>query len=195
MIKIEINDHDVTAMLHRLYGVLGNLRPVMQDIGEYGVVSTKERFKDGTAPDGRKWDPNRPSTIMEYLRRRGGDTSRRPGEKSANPYFGKRDGRLNKRGATLVSGKRPLIGETKRLSNEINYRADGSSVAIGSSLIQAAVQQFGAKRGSFGSTKGGRPIPWGDIPAREFLGLSAKDKDVVLGIINEHLAAATRQLR
>lgn len=44
-------------------------------------------------------------------------------------------------------GRRPLIGETKRLSTEIDYQAGARSVDVGSSIAYAAVQQFGARPG------------------------------------------------
>ncbi|MGZ8246136.1 phage virion morphogenesis protein [Methylomagnum sp.] len=34
----------------------------------------------------------------------------------------------------------------------------------------------------------GHPIPWGDIPAREMLGLSSEDQAAILGIVEDHLA-------
>lgn len=186
MIEIKINDQEVTNALARLFRRLTDLTPVMDDIGEYMVESTKQRFNTGVAPDGRKWLANSETTILRYLHTKGGGTSRRPGEEWQSPYYNQ-DGVLNKKGAGLVAGKRPLIGESKRLSTEIHYQADSGRVVIGSSLIYSAVQQFGAKAGSFGRTRRGALIPWGDIPARPFLGLSDKDKAAVLDIFDEHL--------
>jgi hypothetical protein len=50
----------------------------------------------------------------------------------------------------------------------------------------APTHQFGAKKHSF---TGGK-TPWGDIPARPFLGLSAADRVEVLAILQEHLERA-----
>ncbi|NCN68127.1 MAG: hypothetical protein GW898_12220 [Thiomicrospira sp.] len=55
--------------------------------------------------------------------------------------------------AKLKGHSKPLIGESKRLSNEIHYNANNSGVEIGSSLIYAATQQLGASKGDFGQTK------------------------------------------
>lgn len=57
-------------------------------------------------------------------------------------------------------------------------------------MIYAGSQQFGAAKGSFGNTKRGSPIPWGDIPAREFLGLSDEDRHEVSGIVTDYFLAA-----
>ena len=77
----------------------------------------------------------------------------------------------------------PLIGESKRLSREIHYRAREGLLEVGSSLEYAATQQFGARKGSFGSSKTGDSIPWGNIPPRAFIGLSPDDRAGVLDIL------------
>ena len=65
-----------------------------------------------------------------------------------------------------------------------------TEVLTGSPLVYAGTQQFGAEEGSFGSASGGRPIPWGDIPAREFLGLSDADGDEIEVILRDYLLVA-----
>lgn len=62
--------------------------------------------------------------------------------------------------------------------------------AAGSPEIYAAVQQLGASQGAFGKTKRGGPIPWGDIPARPFLGISEDDEEEILDAIKKHLERA-----
>lgn len=66
-------------------------------------------------------------------------------------------------------------------------QADSSSVAIGSPLVYAGTHQFGAARGAFGTMSSGRPIPWGDIPARPFLGLSNEDEGEVGRLVADFL--------
>lgn len=85
----------------------------------------------------------------------------------------------------------PLIGETKRLGREIHYRADSKQLLIGSALEYAAVQHFGARQGQFGKSSRNTPLPWGNIPARPFLGISEQDSVEILDIIKEHLQAST----
>lgn len=87
-------------------------------------------------------------------------------------------------------GSKPLIGETRELSRGIAYRAGRDTVEVGSSRIYAATQQFGAKAGAFGKSKRGHKIPWGDIPARPFLGVSAADRSALLDALAEHLGPA-----
>lgn len=87
-------------------------------------------------------------------------------------------------------GNDPLIGESKRLGREIYYRVEGQQLIIGSPLEYAAVQHFGARKGQFGKSKRNGPLPWGRIPPRPFLGVSAKDQADIFDIIKEHLLAA-----
>lgn len=159
---------EATPALRRLQALIDDLTPAMQEIGEVLIASTKERFVSGTAPDGTPWAPKTPATIAAYRRR--GDT---------------------------VS-TRPLIGPTGRLGREITATSSSRSVEVGSNLIQSAVMQFGAakgafgrtSRGAFGTSEVGDPIPWGNIPARPFLGVSDQDERNILDIVEEHLQGA-----
>ena len=66
------------------------------------------------------------------------------------------------------------------------YKQVGSGVLeLGSPLKYASTFQFGAKKGQYG-----KRTPWGDIPAREFLGLSDDDQEATLDIIRAHFAFA-----
>jgi phage gpG-like protein len=73
--------------------------------------------------------------------------------------------------ATLArkKGNKPLINEKTFVTSRLFYKASADSVIVGASAKQAAVLQFGAKKGAFGATKRGAKIPWGDIPARRYL--------------------------
>ncbi len=67
----------------------------------------------------------------------------------------------------------------------------GAHYAVaGTNVIYATTHQFGATRGQYGATRGGRPIPFGDIPARPFLGFSDDLQDEVLDALADHLTRA-----
>lgn len=87
---------------------------------------------------------------------------------------------------------RPLFGPSGRLSSEIKSEAERGRVEIGSALIYAAVMHGGAEAGAFGSTSGGQPIPFGDIPPRPFLGVSDQDEEDILAIGTEWLERAAK---
>lgn len=75
---------------------------------------------------------------------------------------------------------------TGTLIGGIFHSAGADEVLVASNAIQAAVMQFGAGRGSLG---GG--APWGDIPARPFLGLSETDRDGIVETVAEWLESLT----
>lgn len=158
---ITIENDEITAALDRVSAALTDTTPLMQDLGEYFVKSTTDRFPTGRAPDGSVWAPKSPVTIA----RQGG----------------RRTNRLD---------TRPLFGPSGALSSTIRYEPQPNQVEWGSPMIYAAVQQFGAAQGAFGQTSRGGPIPWGNIPARPFLGISAEDQVAVLDIIADYVATA-----
>lgn len=53
-IHFKISDESIAA-LRRLESAGDNLAPVMADIAEYLLDSTRERFKSESAPDGEPW--------------------------------------------------------------------------------------------------------------------------------------------
>lgn len=84
---------------------------------------------------------------------------------------------------TTLARKRstkPLWGETLQLKEEVSAQPRPDGVSWGSNLIYAAVQQMGAGKGVFGSMANGSPIPWGNIPARPFLGVSEEDTQAII---------------
>jgi phage virion morphogenesis protein len=165
MITVQINEDEITQALDRVALALTDMTPLMQDIGELMVDSTRENFKDGTDPDGTPWAPKSAATLDAYRRRGDGQPTR------------------------------PLIGPTRTLSTTINAEPSADRVAWGSNVIQAAVMQFGAQAGEFGARigrdKNGRDfmmsIPWGDIPARPYLGVGQNDIDAIVATVEEYL--------
>lgn len=152
MIQIEIDDRPALDALADLLRKGGNLGPALMEIGEDITASTKQRFADGVAPDGTPWEANSPVTVAIY------------------------DGLFASPGA-----KKPLVGESRRLASDITWQLiGGNTVAIGSPLPYAAMQQLGG-------TKSQWPHLWGDIPARPYLGLSDEDEQTILDITSDYL--------
>lgn len=177
MIKVEIDDAEIKAAFVRLNQAGTDLRPLMQQAGEFLIETTKQRFETSTAPDGTPWAPNAEITYLNLLDR----------YKSS---YSKKTGQISAAGSRRVVGKKPLIGESRALSTTINYRAGSDFLEIGSPMIYAGVHQFGAKQGAFGRSRRNGPIPWGDIPARPFLGLSDLDRTTLLELAAQHLQEA-----
>lgn len=177
LITVKIDDQSALAALAKIRAAGINPRPLLLEIGEDLMATTKQRFQSSTAPDGSKWDKNSPATMARWL--------------SAKSNH-KKSGGLSKRGQAKAASKKPLIGKSKRLSSSITYIVGGNMLQVGSPMIYASTQQFGAGKGEFGTTRRGSPIPWGDIPAREFLGLSAEDSANIIDLAEDYLRRAIR---
>lgn len=160
---------DVSRTLRAAVRAGRDLTPALRAWGEYMKRVTRERFDQQAGPDGRQWAPNTATTISRYV----------------GSYAGVRNraGEATKKADRLTAGKKVLQGRTKRLRNEITYKVGTNSVTVGTNLIYAAVQQFGQKKGA-----SGKGAPWGDIPARPFLGADAADRRRLLQEVADHIA-------
>lgn len=163
MTEIVFEVDEITPMLQRVSVALGDMTPVMQDIAELLLVSTQDRMKKGETPEGTKFAPRSPVTLERYAK--------------LGLSFG---APLN------------LTGEMR---GQLATESGADFARIGSNAIQAAVMQFGAEQGAFGAHIGkdklGRDhfhsIPWGNIPARPFLGVSEDDQTGILAELEDWL--------
>ena len=168
MIKIEFNDAEVQAALGNLSDALTDMSPVMNRIGMFLVASTEKRFDDTEAPDGSQWAPRSPVTLAIYAREK------------PPPTFG------------------PVLHKSGTLRQSINHSYGPDEVTVGTNVFYAQVQQLGAVKGSLGAywftSEKGKQVdgssPWGNIPARPFIGVSDSDRVGILDIIAESLARA-----
>lgn len=154
--RVEL-EFDNAAVLSAIRGALAELtdpRPMLLDIGEALVNSTRDRFSAQRGPDGQTWK----SLSPRYLQ-----------TKSPNP------GKILQRRGDLV--------------RQIFPQVEGATLLVGTDRVYGAVHQFGALKGAFGKTRRGAPIPWGDIPARPFLGISDDDAEEIIAITRDHLQA------
>ena len=92
---------------------------------------------------------------------------------------------------SIVNGKRrgesPILQVTGILAESFRseWGSDFAGVATGD--IRAATHQYGAEQGQYGQTANGRPIPFGDIPARRMLGISEGDVSKIIDILGQHI--------
>lgn len=167
MYTVEFKSDAVDAALRKLEAQISDLRPLMNEIGEEMLTTTERRFEQGVAPDGTPWAPKSPATLAAYEAR---------GQRvDTRPLFG------------------PNISGVP-LRQSLFHETDRNQLMLGTNAIQAAVMQFGAKKGAFGSyqVELGQntvtaSIPWGDIPARPFLGVSQIDEENILSLVSDYL--------
>lgn len=160
---------DIRRLERKLRGLQGlKLQRAARKIGEALVSSTIRRFNEQKAPDGMPWAPLSASTIAPRKR----DFTR--------------SGRLRKQAERRLMNRKILI-QTARLRNSIAFKVKGTSVAVGTNVVYAATHQFGAEAGDFGQTSRGQAIPFGNIPARPFLGISTDDRAEIDRILKREL--------
>ncbi len=163
LINTRLDSQPVLARLAEIRRKVDDLSPAMLAIGELLTESTKERFSTSTAPDGSRWMPNAPATVLGTLARISG-------------AYSKKTGRLTKKGSAAVMGKKPLVA-SGILQDTISYGLikGGDGVEVGTNRFAgewdggAAVHQFGSQDGK--------------IPARPFLGISTDDETDILAIL------------
>ena len=63
--SIKYNDKQVSDRLSRILAQTGNLTPALQEIGEYMLYATDQRFVTETDPQGIPWKPLTPFTLRE----------------------------------------------------------------------------------------------------------------------------------
>lgn len=149
MITVTVTDSGVVEAFNRLIAVAESPRGALIAIGEKMLERTKERFEQSNDPYGNPWAPNSDTTLRAALHGKGTN------------HF-KKNGSLRKSGVELLAGKKPLIGESRSLSTQFHSTVLGNdTVTVSSSMVYAAMQQFGGTRAEF-------PNLWGDIPARPF---------------------------
>lgn len=165
-ITIEVDDTRIHEALNRLLQVDTDLSPVMAVIAGHLADSARESFNREAAPGGDPWAPLSPTTSAERTQpRRTLPSGRVVGGYRAGPKL-QRDGDLK---------------------NSILQDWDATSAIVGTNKDYATTQQFGAQRGAFGTIKRGGPVPWGNIPARPFLGLWPEHAEEILADVRNYI--------
>ena len=166
-IRIELQDQELRYALRRLVAFGHDLSPVTAEVAAHILRVTEDAYEQERDPaTGEAWAPLSEIT----LRRR---------EKSGH----------------VGSDRAKKLQVSRNLLDSIVADFDASAAVVGTNLIYATTQQFGAERGKFGrgefkTREGSFPIPWGDIPARPFLGVSPDDERSITDIIADHIASS-----
>ena len=87
----------------------------------------------------------------------------------------------------LADPVRPTLMNTNSLLNSIVWKVSGGQVSAGTNDIRAGTLNFGARKGQYGAARNGAPLPWGDIPARKFIGVSSGGQVKVRDVISRFL--------
>jgi len=118
MITIDVNSQPVQAALNELLNRMGDMTPVMNDIGGMLEARVQTRFETETDPLGSAWAGWKPS----YGPASGGT---RPTNTNGN--------------STILD----LYGD---MLNSLSWRADAQSVTVGFGVPYAAYHEFGTSK-------------------------------------------------
>lgn len=83
-----------------------------------------------------------------------------------------------------------ILQDSAHLAGSITSSSGADWAAAGTNLGYAPTHQFGARKGQFGRTRRGAPIPWGDVPARPFLGRADELDGEILDVVERWLRRA-----
>lgn len=86
----------------------------------------------------------------------------------------------------IGKGPTPILEQSGILKKSLTSVHGKDYAVAGTNIVYAAIHQFGAKKGQF-TKKQGRPIPWGDIPARPFLGVRDQELKQIRNVVLDHL--------
>lgn len=202
---IDVNDEQVRRGLTRLRIVSEDMTPAMRRIANHLQAGVERRFRRKTGPAGQPWQDL--SDVTKARRKKKG---RVPIQKLVS------SGKLLRSFHADYDSNRAVVGTGVEYASTHQYGAERGEFGSFSVVARTVRGRAGQRRrgkeikranlagtlgiesfdgGSIGApprTKG-RPIPWGDIPARPFLGFDDKDSANVLDVITDHLERSFRQ--
>jgi phage virion morphogenesis protein len=173
-LRIEFEPGRLMTAVKMLRAAIREPTPLMRVIGTGLLRNTQDRFEEERAPSGAPWEP-------------------------LNAWY-----QTFKRGPGILRA----AGMRGGLQGSLIMDVEGDAVRIGSNKIYAAVHQFGATirpKNPDGllvirTGKGGRGQVMGKakqvtIPARPYLGLSARDEETILDATETYLDLAITRIR
>ncbi|HCT25284.1 MAG TPA: phage virion morphogenesis protein [Stenotrophomonas sp.] len=159
------------------------LQPMLDDIGEYLLRSTRDRAARQVSPDGAPWAPLSPS-YRRYKERK------RPGVPMLRFDFHMLGDQLAHQvvGDTLLVGTNAPYGAIHQFGGAINRPARSTQVYFRQGRDGEVGTQFVKRRQSNFAQWVTLPAYTIGIPARPWLGLSTEDEQEVVLIASDHVA-------
>jgi phage virion morphogenesis protein len=111
MAQITVVDAELQAALSEFIAQAENLTPALNDLGEYLLRKTRQRFDTSTAPDGTKWAPLAARTIKAKQRR----------AITGKPYRTKAD-------------PSAILKDTFTLRDSITYQVSSNALYVGTNI-------------------------------------------------------------
>jgi phage virion morphogenesis protein len=158
MLTIEVHDMAIIEALNRAAAQFNNLAPLYQSIGQILLASTRDRFEQGTTPDGKKWQAKSPETLQKYAKDRAG--------------------------AAALS--RVLFGPSGALNSSISVEPEADQVTIGSNMIYARMMQYGGTKAQFPHLWGNIPArPFIGLSQEDITNIVAETEEFIARSLGE----------
>jgi phage gpG-like protein len=167
--EIEIDDRGVQDAFDRLLKAGESLEPAFRNIGEYLLISHRERFRAQESPDGKPWAQLADSTLRRKMLR--GVRREKGGRRSLTGADGS-----TRIGAIRALGSAKILIDRGYLVGSLTYAVSPDRLVFGTPMIYGATHQFGD--------------PERNIPARPFLGVSDRDRGEIFDILQRHISWA-----
>ena len=158
-INIELDDTDIRHTFNRLLQAGADMQPLMRNIGETLLNSTRERFKDEESPDGATWEPL--SAITKKIKKKNQDKVLTQDGHLAGQLTYRANPKYVEIGSTRIYASVHQFGATIKPKN-------------GAALV------FGPEGGKIYA----RSVT---IPARPYLGVSSEDRTTIVDAVNDYL--------
>lgn len=177
--RIEFDHREALAVINQTIAAIEDPEPMFRDWGEYLLYAHRQRFQQQTSPEGAAWQALSP----RYLKRK----------KKNRDKILRLDGRLSSDLAYKVSDTEFLFGSNEPYAAIHHF---GGTIDMPARRQQAYFKQ--AKDGTIGNrfvkktksnfaqsiTIGAHKIT---MPARPWLGVSAQDEAMLLGLTRRYL--------
>ena len=117
------------------------------------------------------------------------DIPERAFREQADPVTGEAWAELSPVTVSRRGSATPILQVSGQLAGSMQSEYGRDFARVSTNKIYATTMFFGAKKGEFGRTKRGAPIPWGDIPARPFMGIGPQDEANIMDFVRDAVAA------
>ncbi|MGH8435517.1 MAG: phage virion morphogenesis protein [Pseudomonas sp.] len=176
---LEFDSQAVLAAINEAAEAMGNPTPMLENMGEYLLQRTEDRFASQTAPDGTPWQALSP----RYQRSK---KKNRDKILTFNGYLGKHFAyQIN--GSELLVGTNRVYAAIHQFGGELQRQARQSTVYFKQSKKGDIGKRFVKKTESNFAQDVNIGAYTIRIPARPFLGTSAADDDVLLQIAMKYI--------
>lgn len=173
-LRVEVDDSRVRGALRRMQRAVRHPQPILDDVGRAMATETRQRFRSGTAPDGRPWKPVK----------RGGQPLRLTGRLARSITHRATDD-------AVEWGTNVAYAPYQQFGTGQHYTGPGGKRHTGPYTIRARTRRALAW-GRGGKRRFAKSVQHPGIVARAFLGFTRRSERTVFTIFERAIRRAAR---